>query len=428
LPAPSGGREASVLYFFLSYAREDDPTCVRRFFDDLSRNVRDLAGVDRNDQVGFLDSHSIEPGRRWAGNISEALSACSCFVALTSPRYFRREYCGREWSVFRSRIAMYERRWSRAAPSLLTVQWIPTPIPHPVAQEVQWVGADLPRSRDYEEYGLRQIQFLKRFRDDYRAFVFRLARHIVATAGTHFVPRLREPFDLDAVPNVFATTPPGPPLVYPVATPRTGGRRAARPRYVHFVVVAGSRREMASRRQNMELYGHDRVDWAPYWPAVDGSLGGHASQIADDRFFDCEVADVGNLRERIDSARRRFEIVVLFIDAWSLEMEEHRRAVVQYDQSRDPATAVMVPFSSTDLETVRDTTVLQGRLARVLPKTLRRRDRIMMRQNVPTHDDFSADLSEILEVAQNRLYRSGRRSGRPRPMLGGPGSMDGPGE
>ena len=45
-------------------------------------------------------------------------------MALTSPRYFRRDYCRREWQVFHHRLLTYEQRWSTRAPSLLPVYWI----------------------------------------------------------------------------------------------------------------------------------------------------------------------------------------------------------------------------------------------------------------------------------------------------------------
>jgi TIR domain len=189
-----------VLYFFLSYAREDDPVFIRRFFEDLSGHVRNLAGAERSDEVGFLDEYSIRVGQRWASDLQEALSACRCFVALTSPRYFRRDHCGREWYLFHERLLSYEQRWNRSAPALLPVQWIPTSAVHPVAAEIQRAGAQL-GGTPYGEYGLRQLLDLKRFRDDYRTFVFALARQIVTTAHEHVVPRPRRRIPLHQLPQ-----------------------------------------------------------------------------------------------------------------------------------------------------------------------------------------------------------------------------------
>ena len=426
-----------MLYFFLSYAHEDDPAHVRRFFEDLCSQVRDLAGVARNDHVGFLDEHSIEHGQRWAIEVNDALSTCRCFVALTSPRYFRRDYCGREWWVFNERLQIYEQQWSRSAPALLPVNWIPANPVHPVAAEIQRPNVE-GGGLSYREYGLRQLLDLKRFRHDYRLFVFNLARKIVSTAQAHSVPRPRQKLPMQYALNIFtqpvalaraATDEPDPP-------PATGGSGGAGRRYVHFVIVAGSREEMAPKRRKLEYYGQERVDWAPYWPAWEGPLGALATRIADERLFDCEVSDITLLQQRIERAKRDNHVVVLLVDTWALELEEHQRALSDYDRQSESTTALVIPFNATDAETLADTMFLQARVATALPRSLLRRDAVMLRQNVPSHDQFGADLEEILEVAKNRIFRKGtvssrvpRRPSRSRPILEGPASTtDGTGQ
>jgi len=193
--------------------------------------------------------------------------------------------------------------------------------------------------------------------------------------------------------------------------------------------MSGSREETASRRRKLEYYGRDRVDWAPYRPSLDRPLAGYASEIADGRFFDCEISDVSTLRERVERAKNRNELVVLVIDTWALALEEHRLALAELDQDDDATAAIIIPFSAMDTETLGETTLLQGRLAAVLPKRLKKRDPVMLRQNVPTHEQFGANLEEILEVAQNQIFRRGtpntrvrRRPPRSHPILEGPSS------
>lgn len=431
-----------MLYFFLSYAREDDPEYIRRFFHDLSSQVRNLAGVGMEDEVGFLDELNVQLGQRWSAELTDALASCGSFIAMTSPRYFRRDYCGREWYVFSDRLATYQRRWNRLAPALLPVRWIPANPMHPLAAEIQSANAGL-GGPSYLQYGLRQMLDLKRFRDDYREFVFQLARRIVTVTDTHKVPRQHAPVSVDLVPNAFSAGPAIEPTVEPTAVTTsmafshpfsrpTGARLSART-LVHFVVVAGTRDQMSAIRTKLDYYGSLHEGWAPYHPELQATLADFATQIAGDRLFDSDIADISRLEERVDQAKRQNEVIVLLVDAWSPGLSDHRRALTDYDARDDLTSAVMIPFSSTDAETLSDTTVLQAQLAQVLRHNLDRRDRMMLRQNIPTPEQFGTDLEEILEVAQNRIFKKGivnplvpDRPSRPRPILEGPTStMDG---
>jgi FxsC-like protein len=240
---------------------------------------------------------------------------------------------------------------------------------------------------------------------------------------------LRHASNIFAPPANPAHEPDGP--AEPPPTRRATGRR-----YVHFVIVAGSRAEMAAKRSALDYYGQQRTDWSPYWPAVEGPLGASATRIAGERRFDYEISDITKLRERIDRAKRRNQVVVLLVDAWALELDEHQRALAEYDEHSESTNALVIPFNVSDSETLDETTFLQSRVAMAIPKTLRRRDPVMLRQNVPTQDQFSASLDEILEVAQNRIFRKGtvnsrvpRTPSRSRPILEGPTSTtDGPGQ
>ncbi len=413
-----------MLYFFLSHAREDDPRNVIRFFNDLSTEVRNLSGADPHDTVGFLDEQSLYVGQRWPVALGDALSCCKCFVAMTSPRYFRRDYCGREWAAFSKRLAEYERQWKRPAPALLPVRWIPMAVPHPLAEDIQLSSAGTAAS--YLKYGLRHMLDLQRFHDDYHEFVFDLAQRIVSLAHSYDVPEPRRPIRLEDVPNAFSasdlplTGPPG-------RQPRSvGTARLSTRAVVHFIVVAGTRDDMSSVRRKLEYYGDSAADWAPYRPNVEETLAEFAIRVAEDRMFDSDVADISQLSECMERARERNELVILLVDAWSPALPAHQRALLDYD-NHDGIGAVMIPVNSTDAETRADAPALQVRLASVLPRHIERRDRVMLRAHIPTPDLFSADLEEILEVAQNRVFRTGTvnpqvpdQPARSRPILDGP--------
>ena len=96
--------------FMLSYARLDarDDPYLRRFFDELKTEVRRRAGIEPGD-ICFIDQENIEPGEEWSPELAEAIGTCNALVCIYTPTYFTREYCGKEWQFFRSRLDQYVR-------------------------------------------------------------------------------------------------------------------------------------------------------------------------------------------------------------------------------------------------------------------------------------------------------------------------------
>ncbi|HSG39758.1 MAG TPA: toll/interleukin-1 receptor domain-containing protein, partial [Thermoanaerobaculia bacterium] len=94
--------------FFFSYSRDDadDDTDkhLDRFFLDLCKEVRERLGLSRNHPVGFRDTRHIKTGDRWPETLSQALSTCQLLLPLYSRSFFNSEFCGKEWSAFRSRL------------------------------------------------------------------------------------------------------------------------------------------------------------------------------------------------------------------------------------------------------------------------------------------------------------------------------------
>jgi len=260
-----------VLYFFLSYAREDTDEFVEGFFRDLSSEVRGYAGLGRHEEVGFLDKHSIELGARWPNRLVRALSECRCFLALCTPRYFVSEACGKEWTVFEDRLRRYQ-EGGEPPPALVPVNWVPTRR-MPGIMEARQYDIDL-LGDTYSRDGLRQLMRLQRNRDAYLNAVSVLARHIVDHSDRD-LPAYSGRLAFDQIPSAFHDS--------------AGGAidTGAPSPYVHFVIAAPTQQLVTATRlrRDTRFYGESQTDWAPFWPEPPGPIAEHARLIAAERGF-----------------------------------------------------------------------------------------------------------------------------------------------
>ncbi|MET7395357.1 toll/interleukin-1 receptor domain-containing protein [Dactylosporangium sp. NPDC005572] len=194
------------LFFFLSFAETSkaENDLVRDFFGRLRDEVRAQAGLGMNHpaRTGFLSIVSLGLGYNWSYELREALGTCGVFVALTAPTYFNSGSCGKEWQAFADREAKDRRETGRQtmAPVLLPVRWRESPMP-PVADEIQYVDRSL--SDVVHELGLHAVAKSSALRDDYDAFVARLAGLIVRRARAHRLPSLVPGLAFDKLPQAF---------------------------------------------------------------------------------------------------------------------------------------------------------------------------------------------------------------------------------
>ncbi|MEJ3743667.1 TIR-like protein FxsC [Actinomycetes bacterium KLBMP 9797] len=410
-----------MLYFFLSYARGDDDDSVQKFFYDLSAEVRAHAGLAADVEVGFFDVHSLEVGATWSPRLVEALSQCRSFLALVSPRYLVSDPCGREWAIFADRLRRYERDVGVMPSALLPLLWLPPPhLPRAVAA-LQYDNDSLPEA--YGRTGLRQLIRLQRHRDNYYELIVELARQIVRTAHAHDLPAA-DAVDFADVRSVFDP-----------AAARTEEPADPSTQYVHFVVAAPARDELATDAlaavgRDAQYYGATSQEWAPYRPMLPVPIADHARAVAERRRFSSGVADTTALAERIGDARRANQIVVLLVDAWATMLREYRQALAECNQLDrdvdDPVTAVMVPLNHDDQQAQAHRWQLVDSLRAIFYRRAVHGDDVMFRSSILTHQAFDADLQVVLEAARNRLFSKGTVHNRPpgqsmrRPILEGP--------
>jgi FxsC-like protein len=418
-----------VLYFFLSYARGGDDVYVRIFFNDLCTEVRNLAGLRPEEEVGFLDNHSIHPGESWPHSLVDALSRSRAFLPLCSPRYFCSEPCGREWAIFADRIRRHEELNHARPDALIPVRWQPVQRMPRVAVPIQYFAEPQPDPVQPGK-GVRQLLRLSRNRDDYLEFVTNLAERIVEVADLHSLAEGPPIAEFDGVVSAFqelgGTTAEAVNGVVPAVAVPVLDDTADR---VHFVVsapTAGTAADPAVGRHDFGYYGESPEQWAPYQPRFPGPLGDYASRIAAQGRLRARVIPVDRLDECLAQARDNNQVVIILVDPWSTKIPANRRILYRYDQRDGHRAAVMIPFSSADAETQAHAEELSESVRRTFPRGTRQPENARFRRGVLTYQSFSADLQAVLEESQNWIFANPviRRTLPPRtaerPILEGP--------
>ncbi|GIJ06806.1 TIR-like protein FxsC [Micromonospora andamanensis] len=413
-----------MLYFFLSYARGDEDALVQKFYEDLSAEVRLIAGLSRDERVGFVD-RTILLGERWPQRLVEALGSCRSFLALMTPRYFQSRVCGQEWQLFAERTARFESQRRVDTSLLKPLMWIPAQPGriHPVAQPLQYTSDSL--GDLYQRLGVRQLMRLQRHSDDYRTFLFELASQIVTSVEANPLPEQHRPVDLQAVDSAFHPEE----ATNGVDRGTAAGGDATDPMRVHFVVAASNRDEMRGIRQHVTVYGDDALQWAPYRPPMPEPLIDYAREIAADHSYQSTVVEVDRLPHSAELAARYNQILVLIVDAWMTRLPQRRQALVEHASAalgnRSAATAVLIPSSRDDPET-REHWQTLSRACREIFNEFTSDDELY-RSNIITHRAFEDELPEVLEVARNRVFSRGSVHRPPDPSTDpSPPRLDGP--
>src|SRR6185436_137169 len=195
--------------FVLSYARldrdEDKHDCIRTFYQDLIRELRMQKGLPEGN-IGFFDGSDIEPGEAWSEQLVDALCTSRAFIPVYSPTYFTKEYCGKEWAIFRSRLGSYAEHSTEAInlplifPVLLLAPDQIGALPQ-AAVDIQYMHDDFPSV--YGEEGLRYMMRLSGYKDDYERFLTKFARKLIRATDTHHLPPTTNALHIQQVENAF---------------------------------------------------------------------------------------------------------------------------------------------------------------------------------------------------------------------------------
>jgi hypothetical protein len=310
---------------FFSYARENRKPQLVQFFEDLRIEIEERAGwVDGDSPVTFSDKESLRLMEFWKSDIESALQTAAVLVCITSPAYFRKEFCGKEFYLFDQRRRLGIPSAGQPRPVILPVIWLPVEdgLP-PMMDDVTNVPSDV--VDQYRTGGLKDLMAsdAKAYSKCLKAF----ATSIVAAWRQHSdMPRLSQVLDFRDIPNSFEGGD------WREAVDAAGWIRG--PEVVNFLFATGTRTQ---RPHPPGRYGELTSEWRPYLPPHSDTIRDQAKDVAQRGAFkyreiDFVVADGGVpgrpqpvapeiLRQRLIDAKERKNLLVALTDPMTVTGE-----------------------------------------------------------------------------------------------------------
>lgn len=388
--------------FFFSYARANNDLFLKMFFDELSQAIRDKRGLPAGAAVGFFDQRNIELGEEWDQGIVEALNTSNVLIAVASPGYFKSEYCGKEWELFRQRLVAAGR--PKLPPLIKPVVWIPFRIEElPATVTAGQLTCGDPAAI-HNQKGLKYL--LKNLQAQQIAFnerVDALADEIIAAADEHAVGRMPQVPALSSVPSSFLMTAHAVAGQPPVSSP-TG------PKHVRFVYVAANPDAFGKARAVDAYMDKGGADWKPYFPDDKTRIHRLVQNLvsSDDLDFTSEEMPFSaSLLDDIEDAWSKRQIVILIVDGWSVRWDKKYQALLsQLDGRLDYHWCVLIPRNEKDT----DANSLRADIEATLSSTFDRHANLapnpfFYRDNIGSAADLKNHLRDVLTKLKEEIKK-----------------------
>jgi FxsC-like protein len=400
--------------FFFSYTRGNNDPYLKKFFDDLSEEVRTLRGLPAGAEVGFFDQHDLELGDDWDRALVDALQGAKVMVAIASPGYWKSEYCGKEWAMFRARLMQAAGVGGKPAPLLKPIVWVPFKIDElPAAVASGQLTFGDPQAL-HNERGLRYLlKQIQEQRTAYNELVEALAREIVEAADRHPVAPLAAVPKLGNVAPAFggrgAAPAPGAAAGAPLAMTPSG------PKHVAFIYVAAHPQSFGTARKAEPYVEAGGPDWKPFYPVSTTRVHRFVQSVVagDDLDFTSEAMPFGaNLIARIDEAWRQRQIVVLVVDPWSVHWDaqrptpEYQALLQQLDSRLDYHWCVLVPWNENDADAMADRDAITQTVRRTFDRHANLAPNPMFyRDGIRSAADLKRSLGDVLTRLKEEIKK-----------------------
>lgn len=392
-------------WFFVSYARQDSTgdSKLRQFYDELIKEILLLKHFPESN-AGFFDVEDIAFGAPWKTELAEALRTCRVFLSLCSPAYVNSDYCGREFRIFSERQDGYvtAKKPANAPHLILPILWGPPNQAYPqLIQDLQYSDGEFPAV--YAEQGLNYMMSLNEHKDDYVKFRRRLATIIVEEGERHDLPELKTLLDLKDVKSVFF--PASPEERRPGDTLQSGGFKK-----IWVAYLAARPNELANLR-NVQPYGSQgRMEWQPYLPDIDKSIGVLAQEVVSKQnlfYFPLELETTDDLVPVLEKAESNKEIVLIIVDAWTVRIAAYSDLLKPYDKINLSNCSVVIPWNDNDPETSQDSPKLKKAIQETLKYTSEfKRNTVYYRDTITSSEALAEDLMKTLANIRMKLLES----------------------
>lgn len=406
-----GATRTMDYFFFFSYAHADDNEYMRKFYQDLDGEVRQLTGAPAT-KIGFLDRQAIEHGSTWDAELEKGLRCCKVFVPMYSLSYFRAPYCGKEFAVFRDRLHSHLKNTGAAVSDslILPVLWSPESNVLPqlpdLINKIQYTHGGYPEA--YAAEGVSQMLRLgvaptSKFHNEYWEFVRKLANAIDRASKNLTLPALTTALpSLDSYPSLF-------PQTQPVAVTPGG----AGPRYVQFIFVAGNQPELRYLpRTDLRYYGaQGGADWQPYLDAYKGNAAALAIETLTTYSRDLnyeEVATTPDLLEQVRRSTSEGKIVVVLVDTWTLRIPKYSELVSQLDNYSSVNCITVIVWNDDDEESKMSKGLLEAAVQGALGTKVLHRPPNFLWSSIKSYDTFKAELIKALGQSQNHILETAK--------------------
>jgi FxsC-like protein len=402
-------------WFFLSYAKRDSKgnPWLKMFYEGLALEIAKIVGLSSSvgeSEIGFFDEEGIEVGDEWPQAIAEALQSSKVLICLYSASYFNSEYCGKEFQIFRSRIAAYvalsQEDVSRPR-LIIPVLWErPTRLPELLPQAVdniQYTHADF--GHLYSEQGLSFLMKMHK-EEAYQEFLMNFAERIVKEARLHQLPQLEDLPPLKTVVSAFSQSHPLLKASHQPSTQIAMRPEPAGPETAWFVFVAGRNTDLQHIKRVVDCYGHQGGrNWQPYFPVSNKKVGLIAQGVATAKNLFNETLSISEqLVQNLRQAEETNTIVVIIVDPWSIQVEAYRKPMAEYDMARLINSGIIIIWNENDDETLQKSEMLRSEIQRTFSRSMCSAD-IYFRDSVASEEELQIVLSDTIEELRRKILK-----------------------